>query len=129
MSYNTSDNTSDNIRFTVHNNDRNAIDPMFRMLSMLAIVTPMFSISEDRVNNIGTPQLVPSLSSQLYDTTDKKYDSCLICTEEYTKTDNVSVLKCGHVYHPKCIREWCKHKTCCPMCKESIPTVKRYSAR
>jgi len=62
------------------------------------------------------------ISSQLYDTTEQKFDNCVICTKEYENTDTVSVLNCGHVFHPKCIEEWCKYKATCPLCKAGIPT-------
>ncbi len=121
---------SSNIRFTVHsNNERGVTDPMFRMLSILTVVTPIFSEETQHLNSMINHVVSPNLSSQLYETTEKKYESCSICTEEYNKNDYVSVLKCNHVYHPKCIKEWCKRKTCCPLCKESIPTVNRYVAR
>ena len=25
-----------------------------------------------------------------------------------------------HIYHPKCIKEWCNHKAECPLCKVEI---------
>lgn len=63
-----------------------------------------------------------NVSTQCYETTDKKFDSCSICTEKYENKDNVSVLKCGHIFHTKCIKEWGHYKPVCPVCKESIET-------
>jgi hypothetical protein len=63
-----------------------------------------------------------NVSTQCYETTDKKFDSCSICTEKYDNKDVVSVLKCEHIFHTKCIKEWGYYKAVCPLCKESIDT-------
>ena len=60
------------------------------------------------------------VKTQPYDTTDKNYEECSICTDKYEKKEEVSVLDCGHVYHPKCINEWAKYKPTCPVCKAEI---------
>lgn len=76
-------------------------------------------------------EIVVDVNSQQFNTTDKKYTLCSICTDEYQDNTNVSILDCGHVFHPKCIREWGKYNAVCPLCKEEIPTrpVRRYLAR
>lgn len=48
---------------------------------------------------------------QISDTTSKiidasKTDECSICREEYTIGDKIKELKCGHLYHIKCIDDW-----------------------
>lgn len=68
--------------------------------------------------------VIVNVNSQLYNTTEKKFDNCSICTEEYKDTDMVSVLKCGHIFHPKCIKEWGHYNPSCPVCKENIPVMK-----
>ena len=69
--------------------------------------------------------VIVNINSQLYNTTDKKFDNCSICTEEYKDTDMVSVLNCGHIFHPKCIKEWGHYNPSCPVCKEEIPVMKQ----
>ena len=52
---------------------------------------------------------------------------CPICLEEISKKD-ASKIMCSnkHLYHDKCIKEWMKHKTECPLCKENLlPDNKR----
>jgi hypothetical protein len=52
---------------------------------------------------------------------------CPICLEEINKKD-ASKIQCSnkHLYHDKCIKEWMKHKTECPLCKENLlPDNKR----
>lgn len=68
--------------------------------------------------------VIVNITSQLYNTTEKKFDNCSICSEEYKDTDMVSLLKCGHVFHPKCIKEWGHYNPSCPVCKENIPVMK-----
>jgi len=45
---------------------------------------------------------------------------CTICITEYTSEDKVSILKCNHIYHNKCIIEWGMYRPECPMCRTSI---------
>lgn len=58
---------------------------------------------------------------EISDTTSKiidasKTDECLICREEYNIADKIKELKCGHLYHIKCIDDWFKriNKVECP---------------
>jgi len=52
---------------------------------------------------------------------------CPICLEEISKKD-ASKIMCSnnHLYHDKCIKQWMKQKTECPLCKENLlPDNKR----
>ncbi len=58
---------------------------------------------------------------QISDTTSKiieapKTEECSICREEYTIGEKIKELKCGHLYHIKCIDDWFKriNKVECP---------------
>lgn len=46
---------------------------------------------------------------------------CPICLEKISKED-ISKYLCSnkHKYHKKCIRQWMKHKTECPLCRENL---------
>lgn len=52
---------------------------------------------------------------------DKKIDdNCSICLDPYKEGDDVSILKCSHIFHKNCIQPYLKgynHK--CPLCKTS----------
>ena len=63
-----------------------------------------------------------NLTCQPYHTTNTEYDSCSICTDIYDKKEDVTVLNCGHIYHPNCIKEWGKYKPNCPVCNSEIST-------
>jgi hypothetical protein len=114
------------------------------MVNMVNILAPWFSIINTTqidatqidpiqidANQIYTRQNVESNKQKIIavhpkhtllyvDVNDKKYESCIICTEEFKNTDVVSVLNCDHIYHPKCIKEWCNRNASCPLCKAEI---------
>ncbi len=47
---------------------------------------------------------------------------CSICLEDFTDyCDVFEHVKCGHLFHPECIKEWFKREKFCPKCRE--PTV------
>jgi hypothetical protein len=136
---------SSNIRFRVHTNEYyqdviqlntfeqfdSASDALFALINMMNVLEPMFISDFDPIriaiqNSENDLQLrrndnvIVLLKTQPYDTTDKNYEECSICTDKYEKKEEVSVLDCGHVYHPKCINEWAKYKPTCPVCKAEI---------
>jgi hypothetical protein len=47
--------------------------------------------------------------------------SCSICFDEFSKDDEIGLLNCEHFFHSKCIEEWGKYKTECPLCRNNIP--------
>ena len=134
---------SSNIRFHVHDQeysehqifdqvidiDRSS-DALFAIMNMIVILEPIFNIidpiniaiqnSENDQNLVRQNEINVYVTSQPYYTTDKKYDSCSICTDMYEISEDVSVLNCGHIYHPKCIKEWGKYKQACPLCNTEI---------
>lgn len=57
-----------------------------------------------------------------YNTTEKKYDTCSICQEQYKEDSIVCILSCEHYFDKECLETWGKYKPECPMCKISIPT-------
>jgi hypothetical protein len=65
-----------------------------------------------------------NISEQRYDTTRQGFSECTVCCETFEKPDTqVSVLACGHTFHPRCIREWGHYNAVCPMCKHPIPVL------
>ncbi|EAY12926.1 hypothetical protein TVAG_404720 [Trichomonas vaginalis G3] len=46
-------------------------------------------------------------------------EECLICRQQLS-TDEVVKLPCGHIFHKRCIVEWARSKTTCPICTKSF---------
>ena len=51
------------------------------------------------------------ISNQIID------DVCVICLESYEKKDEISQLKCEHIFHHKCIDTWVITNRTCPLCR------------
>ena len=49
---------------------------------------------------------------------DFENNECIICLDDMKIGDNIKILKCGHIYHYKCINDWFKVKKECPICCE-----------
>lgn len=51
----------------------------------------------------------------------KEGEKCVICLEKYKVNEYKRELKCGHVFHKKCIDKWFKKSCCdnksCPLCR------------
>ena len=64
------------------------------------------------------------VTQQMYGKSGSNFTDCSVCCESY-KTDDtlVSVLDCGHVFHPKCIIEWGHYNPVCPVCKKPIKII------
>jgi hypothetical protein len=137
---------SSRIRFRVHTNEYypdviqlntseqfdSAADALFALINMMNVLEPIFipefdplriaiQNSENDLQLRRNDNVVVLVGTQSYDTTEKNYEECSICTDKYENKEDVSVLDCGHVYHPKCINEWAKYKPSCPVCKAEIP--------
>ncbi|KAI0380507.1 hypothetical protein F5Y04DRAFT_99732 [Hypomontagnella monticulosa] len=45
-------------------------------------------------------------------------ESCPTCTEDFLDNDNVRLLPCKHIFHPRCIDTWFKRGAyTCPLCR------------
>ena len=49
-------------------------------------------------------------------------DKCIICIESYeeNKRDRLCLLKCSHIFHERCLTEWVKLKSQCPLCRSPV---------
>jgi hypothetical protein len=48
-------------------------------------------------------------------------DICSICMEQYIFLDVIKpLLQCQHTFHKKCINEWLKRKSNCPICRSDV---------
>lgn len=43
---------------------------------------------------------------------------CIICSDNFTKEDQVKITKCHHIIHDRCLRPWLlKESKKCPVCR------------
>ncbi|XP_074613072.1 RING finger protein 24-like [Acropora palmata] len=48
-----------------------------------------------------------------------KSDTCAICLDDFHNKEDISICRCGHAYHCKCIMEWMEIKETCPICQHN----------
>ncbi|KAH8382654.1 hypothetical protein KR009_004651 [Drosophila setifemur] len=52
-----------------------------------------------------------------------KYDTCVICLEDFVEDEILRLLPCSHPYHTHCIDPWLtENRRVCPMCKRKVFT-------
>jgi hypothetical protein len=45
--------------------------------------------------------------------------TCAICFMEMEEAGGISMLNCGHLFHPTCIRQWLARESTCPFCRRT----------
>ncbi|XP_010245027.1 PREDICTED: E3 ubiquitin-protein ligase At4g11680-like [Nelumbo nucifera] len=45
---------------------------------------------------------------------------CCICLAKYKDREEVRQLQCSHVFHLKCVDQWLRIISCCPLCKQEL---------
>ncbi|XP_030511056.2 E3 ubiquitin-protein ligase At4g11680 [Cannabis sativa] len=45
---------------------------------------------------------------------------CCICLAKYKDKEEVRQLPCSHMFHLKCVDQWLKIISCCPLCKQEL---------
>ena len=63
----------------------------------------------------------------IYNFTEKQ--NCCICLEDFEDKEHVYQTECAHLYHTKCLNDWCVHniEKTCPYCRFKITNdVKNY---
>lgn len=64
--------------------------------------------------------------SESGNSTDYKSDStdedpeCCICLAKYKDKEEMRQLPCSHMFHLKCVDQWLKIISCCPLCKKEL---------
>jgi hypothetical protein len=55
----------------------------------------------------------------------KECKECVICKDDYEDDDIVTSLKCSHLFHTECIKEWGSIKAECPICRQEISHISK----
>ncbi|MBA0668270.1 hypothetical protein Goklo_001202 [Gossypium klotzschianum] len=45
---------------------------------------------------------------------------CCICLANYKDKEEVRQLPCSHIFHLKCVDQWLRIISCCPLCKQAL---------
>lgn len=45
---------------------------------------------------------------------------CCICLAKYREKEEMRKLPCNHIFHRRCVDQWLKIISCCPLCKQQI---------
>lgn len=52
--------------------------------------------------------------------TSVEYPECCICLTKYKEKEEVRQLPCSHLFHLKCVDQWLRIISCCPLCKQEL---------
>ncbi|KAK8527075.1 hypothetical protein V6N12_054301 [Hibiscus sabdariffa] len=50
----------------------------------------------------------------------KEDPECCICLAKYKDKEEVRQLPCSHMFHLKCVDQWLRIISCCPLCKQEL---------
>lgn len=51
---------------------------------------------------------------------DKKEKKCCICLADFCDEEDVTSIKCKHLFHKNCIKEWSTYNITCPVCRTNL---------
>lgn len=49
---------------------------------------------------------------------------CIICLSDFIQKEKITVLKCTHSFHTKCLQEWLVQRSTCPTCRIELNSFK-----
>lgn len=87
------------------------------------IENAVMRMSLEESKEIERTESLISFTSQRHDTLlekQREITECSICLIDFEKSDMVSITKCNHVFHNKCIEEWSHYKHDCPVCRDDL---------
>lgn len=50
----------------------------------------------------------------------KEENNCQVCMEDFEEGDELRTLPCFHLFHAKCVDQWLKQNSICPICRHKI---------
>ena len=51
---------------------------------------------------------------------DNIFEECPICLDTMNNIQNITTLKCNHIYHTICLNLWLDRKQICPLCRKNV---------
>ena len=113
---------NDNVLENLDNNLNSLVD----YLNVLIDVSENgFGLDNETHNETLTTEDVDNITQKSFKDIDIEVsdysDTCIVCQECYSPEDTVSILKCGHFFHKKCLDNWLLNYNCvCPFCRTTV---------
>ena len=73
----------------------------------------------DRIKNRNIPPKILDIIEYTVEEKLINYE-CIICLDEFNVGETLSLIKCGHMYHTKCLYTWFLKRQVCPLCDEQL---------
>ena len=79
-----------------------------------AVDHPKLTVTQ--FNNLASKRFCKDFKNEGFKQTD-----CVICGDGFRSNQKLPIIKCGHHFHWKCLKEWVtKHRASCPICMGEI---------
>ncbi|CAN4075447.1 unnamed protein product [Withania somnifera] len=106
----------------------------FILFLLLCCCVPMlntflgYNMNMASVDRGASDEQLSSLPSWKYKETGNKEDvrkqnensECCICLAKYGDKEEIRQLPCSHTFHLKCVDQWLRIISCCPLCKQEL---------
>lgn len=60
-----------------------------------------------------------------YSTISDKNTQCTVCMDNIDLNQTIVQTQCNHIFHSKCLDNWVKYKSDCPICRKKIPVLEK----
>lgn len=106
---------------------QNTLLPMIGFIMFISICSTLYGICTNDTSNRENRENTENINTNLITTINKDLSTyeknkgdeyCSICLEEFIQKENIITLECSHYYHQKCIIDWFKKETTCPLCRK-----------
>ena len=86
---------------------------LYTILIIQLFIILIIIINRNKIEKKRTINFIELIQSDI-----DNFQSCAICLDE--DITSIVKLKCGHLYHKKCIYPWLENNNNCPTCRELV---------
>ncbi|XP_051128415.1 E3 ubiquitin-protein ligase At4g11680-like [Andrographis paniculata] len=80
-----------------------------------------YNMNTASIQRGASEEQLAGLPSWKYKDADYSEDpECCICLAKYKDKEEIRQLPCDHIFHLKCVDQWLRIISCCPLCKQGI---------
>ena len=98
-------------------------DLLFAMMDMSTVLGPIIDVDMPDYFNRFDQRLQNRkllLTNEEYNPEKVEEKMCSICYEDFKENEEISTLKCDHIFHATCIERWATIKPNCALCRGEI---------